>query len=84
MVLIVPYDIIYDSKSLKITLMTKVRVVVTYSRILCSPDSHIFKYLFIWKTVHGIISTENPQEAGNVTFVNKKDWKEIHQIVNSG
>lgn len=53
--------------------MTKVRVVVTYSRILCSPDSHIFKYLFIWKTVHGIISTENPQEAGNVTFVNKKD-----------
>lgn len=73
MVLIFPYDIIYDSKSLKITLMTKVRGLVTCSRILCSPNSHIFKYLFIWETVHGIISTEKTQEAGNFTFVNKKD-----------
>lgn len=53
--------------------MTKVRGLVTCSRILCSPNSHIFKYLFIWETVHGIISTEKTQEAGNFTFVNKKD-----------
>lgn len=58
MVLTVPYDIIYDSKSLTITLMTKVRGIVTCSRILCSPERHIFKYLFKWETVHAVVSTE--------------------------
>lgn len=44
-------------------------------------SSVVFKDLFTWETVHGIITTEKTQETGGFTFVMKKTEKKYTKLL---